>query len=137
MLLVIRWSIFASTLCILIQANAQALPDDTAPPEGYVTSAGDFVLPLRKTLANRRLMVRDMGRAFAACPATHSTLEDIRKTMQASEASQLASRGYPTEQYLLFWKASFAEGQNQPVATSECPEELRLWRLMLKNIREK
>jgi len=54
-------------LLAAVDVPAQASRPEQIPPEGSTDSSGRLVLPLRKVLANRRLMVRDVGSAFASC----------------------------------------------------------------------
>ena len=82
-------------------------------------------------------MVRDMGRAFAACPSTHTMLNQIRDEMFKSEAIELQQRGYSASDYTSFWDDAFAEGKSSPVEAGQCDSELSTWKLMLKNIRER
>lgn len=116
--------------------GAQPIPEDEIPPEGYVDNAGDLVLPLRKVLANRKLMVRDMGSTFASCKTTKPTLDEIKSEMFCREAPALARRGYSLNDYSQFWDAAYAEGMRAPVPPENCTKEQELWKLMLKNIRE-
>jgi hypothetical protein len=123
-------------LCIAVGALAQSIPEDRIPPEGYVDSAGDLVLPLRKVLANRKLMVRDMGSTFASCKEARPTLDQIKSEMFRREGSRLESRGYSLADYSRFWNEAYAEGIKVPVPAEKCPNEQESWKLMLKNIQQ-
>jgi hypothetical protein len=124
-----------ATLAVAISASSQQVPEDQIPPEGYLRADGALVLPLRKVLANRRLMVRDMGQGFAGCPATHSTLIAIQEEMLRTEAKDLESRGFTRQQYLTFWNEAFSEGKTKPTAREKCAQEVDSWTRMLANIR--
>jgi hypothetical protein len=133
---IIRLTILLSITTFTSLVSAQAARPEQIPPEGFVDSSGRLVLPLRKALANRRLMVRDMGRAFATCPNTHTTLSQIRDEMFSTEAKNLQAQGYSPKDYAAFWEESFTEGKSEPVASQECESEFSTWKKMLKNIRE-
>jgi hypothetical protein len=124
------------SMVAVLPSEAQPVADERVPPEGYVDPTGRYVMPLRKTLANRRLMARDMGKTHASCPETRATLEDIRLEMLKGEGARLEARGFSKTEYVRFWGNAFAEGLADPDPPALCAERLVSWRLMLKNIRE-
>lgn len=132
-----RLTVLLFAVSFAFSLSAQTLDQEELQPEGYVDSSGQLVLPLGKVLDNRRLMVRDMGRAFASCPKTHATLDQIREEMFNTEARELQARGYSLKDYTAFWNKAFLEGKDKPVASQECESQASLWTLMLNNIRQR
>lgn len=93
-------------------------------------------LPVETIMANRHLMVRDMGKA-AKCKQASPILAQIKTLMFQTEAKQLARHGFPIANYRQEWDSSFKEGQQSPVPNSACEGETQSWNRMLENIRKK